>query len=109
MAANFWLIAFGLVFILIGALIRWRTARYDLKDAALQSAWMLARGRRTAGNPTALETALNDVRSQPTWTGKAGKAARMAFGHYAAQVLAIVALALVVAGGGLTLVGLFWR
>ena len=109
MGAKFWLIASGLALILVGVLIRWLTARYDLKDAAIESAWMLARGRRTADNPTALETVFNDVRSQPTWTGKAGKAARTAFGHYAAQILAIVALVLVVAGGGLTLLGLFWR
>ena len=37
------------------ALIRWRVSRYDLKDAAIDSAWTLARGRRTAENPTALE------------------------------------------------------
>jgi hypothetical protein len=109
LGARFWVIASGLALILVGVLIRRRTARYDLKDATIESAWTLARGRRTADNPTALETVFNNVRSQPTWTGKAGKAARTAFGHYAAQILALVALVLVVAGAGLTLLGLFWR
>jgi hypothetical protein len=105
---KFWLIASGLALILLGVLIRWRTARYDLKDAALGSAWTLARGRRTVDNPTALENVFNDIRSQPTWTGKAGKAAQTAFGHYAAQILAVVALALIVGGLALAVLGLFW-
>jgi hypothetical protein len=109
MGAKFWLIASGLALILSGVLIRWRTARYDLKDAAIDSAWTLVRRRRTAENPTALETVFNDISSQPTWTGKAGKAAQTAIGHYAAQILAVVALVLVVAGLGLALLGLFWR
>lgn len=109
MGAKFWLIGSGLVLILSGVLIRWRTARYDLKDAAIDSAWTLVRRRRTADNPTALETVFNDISSQPTWTSKAGKAAQTAFGHYAAQILAVVALVLIVAGLGLALLGLFWR
>jgi hypothetical protein len=109
MGAKFWLIASGLALIVLGVLIRWRTARYDLKDAAFDSAWTLVRRRRTAENPTALETVFNDIRSQPTWTGKAGKAARTALGHYAAQILAVVAVVLIVAGLGLALLGLFWR
>ena len=66
MGTKFWLMASGTALILIGVLIRWRTARYDLKDAAIDSAWTLARGRRTAENPTALEAKFNEIRSQPT-------------------------------------------
>ena len=62
MGAKFWLMASGAALILIGVLIRWKTARYDLKDAAIDSAWTLARGRRTAENPTALEAKFNEIR-----------------------------------------------
>jgi hypothetical protein len=106
--AKFWLIASGLASILLGVLIRWKTARYDLKDAAIDSAWTLARGRRTADNPTALENVFNEIRLQPTWTGKAGKAAWTAFGHYVAQILGVVALVLIFGGFGLALLGLLW-
>jgi hypothetical protein len=108
MGTKFWLMASGAALILIGVLIRWKTARYDLKDAAIDSAWTLARGRRTAENPTALEAKFNAIRSQPTWTGKATSAAGTAAGHVAAQVLGIVALVLVLAGLALGGFGFFW-
>jgi len=106
---NGWLILSGAVLIALGIYIRWRTARYDLKDAAFDSAWTLARGKRTAENPTALEQKFDEVRSQSTWTGRATKAGGMAAGHFASQVLAVVALVLVAAGIVLAGVGYFWR
>lgn len=108
MGAKFWLIAAGAVLILLGIFIRWRTARYDLKDAAIDTAWTLARRKRTAENPTALEVKLNDITSQPTWTGKATRAAGTAAGHFAAQVLGVVALVLILAGVALAGFGYFW-
>lgn len=107
MGAKFWLMASGTALILIGVLIRWKTSRYDLKDAAIDSAWTLARGRRTAENPTALEAKFNEIRSQPTWTGKATSAAGTAAGHFAAQVLGVVALVLMLAGLALATFGFF--
>ena len=103
-----WLLLSGAALILIGILIRWRMARYDLKDAAIDSAWTLARGRRTAENPTALEAKLNDITSQATWTGKATKAAGTAAGHVMAQILGVVALVLMLAGLVLVVAGFFW-
>ena len=103
-----WLMLSGAALILIGILIRWKTARYDLKDAAIDSAWTLARRKRTAENPTALEAKFNDIRSQPTWTGKATKAAGTAAGHFAAQILGVVAVVLVLAGLALAAFGYFW-
>ena len=35
MGTKGWLILSGAVLILLGILIRWRSARYDLKDAAI--------------------------------------------------------------------------
>jgi hypothetical protein len=109
MGTGFWLAACGAALVLMGLLIRWRTARYDLKDAAIDSAWTLARGRRTAENPTELENKFNDIRSQPTWTGKATKAAGTAAGHFIAQVLGVVALVLMAAGVALAILGYVWR
>jgi hypothetical protein len=109
MSSNAWLMLSGAALNLIGVLIRWRTARYDLKDAAIDSAWTLARGKRTPENPTALEAKLRDIHSQPTWTGKATRAAGTAIGHFVAQVLGVVALVLILAGLGLAVAGFFWR
>jgi hypothetical protein len=108
LGTKFWLISSGVVLILAGLLIRWRTARYDLKDAAIDSAWTWVRGRRTAENPTALEIKLNEIRSQRTWRGKAARAAGTAAGHFAAQVLSVVALVLLLAGVALAVLGFFW-
>ncbi len=109
MTTQGWLVLSGLLLIVLGAVIRWRTARYDLKDAAIDSAWTLARGKRTAENPTELENKFNEIRNQPNWTGRATKAAGTAAGHFISQVLAVVAVVLAVAGLALIAVGTFWR
>jgi hypothetical protein len=108
LGTQFWLVAAGAGLIVFGILIRWWTGRYDLKDAAIDSAWTIARGRRTAENPTALEEKFNDIRSQPTWRGVAVRAAGTAAGHFAAQVLGVVALVLVFSGFALAVLGYFW-
>ena len=97
MTAKYWLLVVAVALIALGVYIRWRTARYDLKDTAIDSAWSLVRGKRTAENPTALEAKLNDIRFQPTWKGRTIKAAGTVAGHFAAQWLGAVALALVLA------------
>jgi hypothetical protein len=107
-AVQGWLMLSGVVLIVLGALIRWRTARYDLKDAAFDSAWTIVRGKRTAQNPTALETRFNEIRRQPTWTGRATSAAGTAAGHFASQAFAVIALAMVLAGLALVVLGYFW-
>lgn len=109
MTTQGWLVLSGVLLIVLGAVIRWRSARYDLKDAAIDSAWTVARGRRTAENPTELENKFNEIRNQPTWTGRASKAAGTAAGHVIAQVLGVVAVVLAVAGLALIALGTFWR
>jgi hypothetical protein len=106
---NAWLMITGAVLGLVGLLIRWRTARYDLKDAAIDSAWTLARGKRSADNPTAIEAKIRDIAAAPTLTGKATRTAAPVAGHFIAQVLAIVALVMVLAGAVLLALGYFWR
>jgi hypothetical protein len=108
LATKGWLILSGAVLVVMGILIRWRMARYDLKDAAIDTAWALARGKRTPDNPTALETKFNEIRNQATWTGRATKAAGTAAGHVIAQVLGVVAVILIAAGLALALFGLLW-
>ena len=104
-----WLMLSGAVLVLIGFAIRWKVSAYDLKDAAIDSAWTLARGKRTAENPTALEAKYRDIQDQPTWTGKATRTAGTVAGHFIAQVLGVVALIMMLAGFALGVAGYVWR
>lgn len=104
-----WLMFAGAVAVLAGILIRRWAARRDLKDAAIDSAWAVLRGRRTADNPTAIEAKLQEIHAQPTWTGKASKTAGTALGHLAAKVGQMVAMALLVGGLALVAGGMLWR
>jgi hypothetical protein len=104
-----WLMFAGACLVLAGILLRRWAARYDLKDAAIDSAWTLLRGRRTAQNPTALEAKLEDIQSQPTWTGKATRAAGTGIAHILAQVGQAVALGLILVGLALVAAGFIFR
>lgn len=104
-----WLMLVGAGVVLIGILIRRWAARYDLKDAALDSAWTRLRGKRTAENPTVIEARLRDVQSQPTWTGKATMAAGAGLAHALAQVGQVAAIVLVLLGLGVVGAGFIWR
>jgi hypothetical protein len=109
MSAQAWLMLAGAVLVLLGGLLRWRMSRYDLKDAAIDSAWTLARGKRTADNPTALEAKYREIESQPTWQGRATRAAGTVAGHFIAQVLGVVSLVMMLAGLAAILAGWLWR
>lgn len=109
LGTNAWLMLVGAAAILIGVLLRRWAGRHDLKDAAMDSAWTLLRGRRSAQNPTEIEAKLRDIQAQPTWTGKATRTAGTAIGHVVAQVVGLVALVLILAGLALAAVGFFWR
>jgi hypothetical protein len=102
-----WLMVAGAVLVLIGIPIRRWAARHDLKEAAIDSAWTLLRGKRSA--PTAIEAKLNDIQSQATWTGKATKTAETAIAHGLAQVAQVSALALILIGLALIGAGYVWR
>lgn len=104
-----WLMLTGAVLVLAGILIRRWASRYDLKDAALDSAWTLLRGRRTAENPTAIEAKLRDIQAQPTWTGKATKAAGTGIAHMLAQAGQLVAIGLILVGLALVAAGFVFR
>jgi hypothetical protein len=104
-----WLMVVGGIAVLVGILLKRWAARYDLKDAAMDSAWMLLRGKRTADSPTAIEAKLHDIQSQSTLTGKATKTATTAAGHVLAQIAQTVALVLLLIGVALVGGGYFWR
>jgi hypothetical protein len=99
----------GAIAVLAGVLIRRWAARHDLKDAAVDSAWTLLRGRRTADNLTAIEAKLREIQSEPTWTGKATGTAGTAAGHVLAQIGQAVALGLLAVGVALVGAGFLWR
>jgi hypothetical protein len=99
----------GAVSVLMGILTRRWASRYDLKDAALDSAWTLLRGRRTAANPTAIEAKLRDIQTQPTWTGKVTAAAGTGVAHMFAQVGQVVAVGLILVGLALVAAGFVFR
>jgi len=93
--------------LVVAALLRWRTARYDLKDKAIESAFQTMRGRRSRDNPTALEKELADVAGQSSLSGKATTAAGKVVGHFVAQAAAVGALVLAVIGIALLGYGIY--
>jgi hypothetical protein len=107
--SNTWLIMTGAALLIVGIPLRRWSGRHDLKGAAIQSAWAVALGRRTADNPTAIETKLRDIQAQGTLAGKATKTAGTAIAHFVAQGAAVAALVLILAGLALAAVGIFWR
>lgn len=109
LAVDGWLLLWGGGLMLLGVLIWWRTARYDLKDAALESAWQVARGKRTAQNPTAIEVKLNQIKAEATLAGKTRRAAVTVIGHFLAQALGLIAMIVTLSGAGLLAIGLFWK
>ena len=104
-----WLMLAGAIAVLVGILVKRWASRYDLKEAAIGSAWTLLRGKRTAENPTEIEAKLHEIRSQATWTGKATKPATTAAGHFLAQIGQAAALFLMLVGLALVGAGYFWR
>jgi hypothetical protein len=108
LSANDWMMIWGAGLIVLAILIMWRASRYDLKGAAFDSAWQLARGKRTAENPTEIEKRLGEIASEASVTGKAKRAAGTVIGHFAAQVLGVVAWLMLLAGAALAAAGYFW-
>ncbi len=94
--------------VLTAILIWWRTSRYDIKGAAVESVWQIARGKRTAENPTAIEAMAHNIGAEPTHLGKAKRTAFTVAGHFVAQALSVVAFALLLIGLALLGLGWFW-
>lgn len=106
---NEWVMIAGSVLVALAVIIFWTTSKYDLKGAALESAWQTARGRRTTDNPTALDEKWNAIRNEATTVGKAKRTAGTVIGHFVAQVLGILATIMLLVGAILIGVGYWWR
>jgi hypothetical protein len=104
---NTWMLIGGGASVLLGILILWRTSDWDLKGAALESAWMLLRRKRTRDNPTALERRLREITAEATLTGRARRTALTVGRHFVAGALAIAAL-VAIAAGVLLIAIAFW-
>lgn len=106
LGTNGWLFVWGGGLLLAAILIWWRTARYDIKGAAVDSVWQLARGKRTADNPTPIEVMANEIGAEATVVGRAKRTAFTVAGHFMAQALSVVALIMLLIG--IVLLGLGW-
>ena len=109
LGSNEWMMIWGAGLALVAVLVMWRVSRYDLAGAAFDSAWQVARGKRTAENPTALEETPDEIAREASVTGKARRAAGTVIGHFAAKVANVIALLMLLAGAALIALGWFWR
>jgi hypothetical protein len=109
LGTNEWMMIWGAGLALLAVLIMWRVSRYDLAGAAFDSAWQVARGKRTAETPTALEEKYHEIAREASVTGKARRAAGTVIGHFAAKVANLIATIMLLAGAALIAVGYFWR
>jgi hypothetical protein len=109
LGANEWMMIWGAGIALLAVVIMWRVSRYDLAGAAFDSAWQVARGKRSAETPTALEEKYREIAGEASVTGKARRAAGTVIGHFAAKVLNLVATIMLLAGAALIALGWFWR
>jgi hypothetical protein len=109
LGSNEWMMIWGAGLTIVAFFIMWRVSRYDLAGAAFDSAWQVARGKRSAENPTALEEKLRDINAEASATGKAKRAAGTVIGHFAAKVANFVAIVILLIGAGLIAAGYFWR
>jgi hypothetical protein len=106
LATNGWLLVWGAGLVLTAILIWWRTSRYDIKGAAVESVWQVARGNRTADHLTPIEMMANEIGAEATAVGKAKRTAFTVAGHFMAQILSVVALFMLLIG--IVLLGLGW-
>lgn len=108
LGTNGWLMVWGGGLVLAAFLIWWRTGRYDIRGAAVDSVWQIARGRRTADNPTAIETMAQNIGAEATVVGKAKRTAFTVIGHFAAQAVSIAAYFILLIGVVLLGLGWYW-
>lgn len=104
-----WMMIWGAGLALIAVLVMWRVSRYDLAGAAFDSAWQVARGKRSAENPTALEEKYSEIAREASVTGKARRAAGTVIGHFAAKVANLLAMIMLLGGAVLIGLGIYWR
>ena len=109
LGTNEWMMIWGAGIALLAVVIMWRVSRYDLAGAAFDSAWQVARGKRSAETPTALEEKLGEIAREASVTGKARRAAGTVIGHFAAKVANLIAMIMLLVGAVLIGLGFYWR
>jgi hypothetical protein len=99
------LIAFGIVAIVIGLLIRHRASRYSLTDMAVDAAWQTAKAR--GHTQTDLEDKVREIAAEQSNVRRAKLVAGHAARHVWSQVLSMIGLTVVVVGLALLVAGWF--
>lgn len=97
------LLAGGVLLILIGfRLWRW-SSRHDLKGLAVDAAWQVARNKGHIASVTDSDLAhrVKDLQAEGSNVGKAKKVAGVAARHFAAQIASLAGLVGMLAGAGL--------
>lgn len=93
-----YLLAGGVLLMLVGFKL-WRWAgRHDMKGLALDAAWQVAKARGDLKTHTYLGDKLNEVSGAETGAGKAKAAAGLAARHVAAQIASLAGIAGLLAG-----------
>jgi hypothetical protein len=108
LGTNGWLLVWGGGLVLTAIVIWWRTSRYDIKGAAVESVWQIARGKRTADHLTPIEMMANEIGAEPTNSSRAKRTAATVAAHFIAQALSVVALLLLLIGFVLLGLGWYW-
>jgi hypothetical protein len=102
-----WTMIGGSGLALLGAFILWRTSDWDLKGAAIGSAWTLLRRKRTPENPTELERRLREIAAEVTLGRRARRTAVTVGRHFLAPALGLAGLLLIAVGVALVGIG-YW-
>ena len=102
-----WTMYAGGGLVLLGVFILWRTSDWDLKGAALESAWTVLRRKRIPASPTALEKRLREITAEATLPRRLRRTAVTVGRHFAGQAVGLAALVLIAIGFILLAVG-FW-
>ena len=101
-------VALGAALARIGLFVIGRMLRHDLVDAAVASTYQVARGQRTAQNPTPLDEKLQEINAGSTTAGKAFVAIALVTKHLAAEAAYVVGTVLLVIGALVFTAGMNW-
>ncbi len=96
------------VFILFGMLLRRWAGQSDLVGSLTDSAWQVARGKRSRGQLTDIEERIAGITSATTTGGKIRRATGSIIGHMLSATVALIGLFLILAGLAMAVAGYFY-
>ncbi len=103
------LLVFGLIAVVIGLLMyRW-AGRHDLKGAAIDAAWQVAKSRGKSAITPALQAELDAFKARPSTIDRTKQAAGLAARHFIAQAVSIISYVLILGGLVLSAIALLWK